>query len=126
VVDGLGKSQRKVTSMQKSDYQSLTIEDGHNVLEWLFKMATNRLRDRGISFSYSIQLIDWILSHPGWKESRNPIYSLDHLWHQIIADSIKKLMIDRQLQPGDSLNCDLRGNFKTSEMIFYINGFKAE
>ena len=69
----------------------------------LFYTAQDRLAKRRIKLEYDSTAVKWVLDRTEWKQSINPLCTLDGNWHTEISTRIETLLLENKLQCGDTI-----------------------
>ena len=70
----------------------------------LAEIAKARLRERNFKMTYDESVIVWLIGQTNWKESLDPIRTLDGYWHQHIANVIEQMVLGERYTDADLLS----------------------
>ncbi|MDB5346131.1 MAG: hypothetical protein JWP89_4508 [Schlesneria sp.] len=79
------------------------VPEGNALILFLFEEATSRLLEREIVLTYEAPVVEWLIEQSDWRESLNPIRTLDGFWHEKVAKVIEEMLLNGRLHQQQSL-----------------------
>ena len=94
------------------------LTEGHALVRRLLGITARRLQERGIEMQFSPDVLAWLIDRSDWRDSFNPIRTLDGYWHQQVAAVIEKLLLEGRLRSGNTLFVSLAETPTGSQIHF--------